>query len=64
MLTIFVSGYCRYVLGDQAIAKAIALDKQHGISDKFLNYFKKIETKFKVSGVSMVLFIYQPCPTS
>ncbi|KAH9811503.1 hypothetical protein DFH28DRAFT_1062941 [Melampsora americana] len=36
-----------YVLGDQAIAKAIALDQQHGISNKFLNYFKKIETKFK-----------------
>ncbi|EGG10024.1 uncharacterized protein MELLADRAFT_33922 [Melampsora larici-populina 98AG31] len=41
-----------YVLGDQAIAKAIALDQQHGISNKFLDYFKKIDTKFKVSQKS------------
>ncbi|KAG0140195.1 hypothetical protein CROQUDRAFT_100449 [Cronartium quercuum f. sp. fusiforme G11] len=37
-----------YVLGDQAIAKAIALDEQHGISNKFLDVFRKIDTKFKV----------------
>lgn len=41
-----------YVLGDQAIAKAIALDQQHGISNKFLNYFKKIDTKFKIQEKS------------
>ncbi|POW00391.1 hypothetical protein PSHT_13056 [Puccinia striiformis] len=30
-----------YILGDQAVAKAIALDQKHGISAKFSTYFHK-----------------------
>ncbi|WAQ84885.1 hypothetical protein PtA15_5A458 [Puccinia triticina] len=34
-----------YILGDQAIAKAIALDQKHGISAKFTAYFHKIQER-------------------
>lgn len=34
-----------YILGDQAIAKAIALDQKHGISAKFSNCFHKIQER-------------------
>ncbi|CAH7687439.1 hypothetical protein BY996DRAFT_6413108 [Phakopsora pachyrhizi] len=34
-----------YLIGDKAISKAIAIDKKHGISNKFKNYFQKIQEK-------------------
>ncbi|KAI7960030.1 hypothetical protein MJO29_005098, partial [Puccinia striiformis f. sp. tritici] len=34
-----------YILGDQAVAKAIALDQKHGISAKFSTYFHKIQER-------------------
>lgn len=34
-----------YILGGQAIAKAIALDQKHGISSKFTAYFHKIQER-------------------
>ncbi|KAA1109759.1 hypothetical protein PGTUg99_034097 [Puccinia graminis f. sp. tritici] len=34
-----------YILGDQAISKAIALDQKHGISTKFTAYFHKIQER-------------------
>lgn len=36
-----------YILGDQAIAKAIALDQKHGISNRFTSYFQKIQERTK-----------------
>ena len=33
-----------YTLSDQILQRAIELDKQHGISNKFLNYFHSIDS--------------------
>lgn len=37
-----------YVLGDQAVEKAIDLDKQHGISDRFKNFLTSLDSKYHV----------------
>lgn len=34
------------------IAKAIALDERHGISDRFLSYFKQLDDKYQVRALS------------
>ena len=35
-----------YILGDQAIQKAIELDNSYGISARFLNFFKPLTQQF------------------
>jgi hypothetical protein len=39
----------RYVISDQVISKAIALDKQHGISTRFTNALKSFDDKYKAT---------------
>jgi len=38
-----------YVISDNAIERAIALDKQHGISNRFTHAIKQFDTKFKAT---------------
>ncbi|KAF2814431.1 RNA-binding protein Vip1 [Mytilinidion resinicola] len=38
-----------YVISDNAIERAIALDKQHGISTRFTSALKQFDTKFKAT---------------
>jgi len=41
-----------YVISDQVIQRGLALDQQHGISNKFLNTLKGFEDKYKVTDKS------------
>jgi hypothetical protein len=38
-----------YVISDKAIERAIALDQQHGVSQKFLGYLNGFDEKYKVT---------------
>ncbi len=38
-----------YTLSDQILQRAIELDKQHGISNKFLSYIQSLDTKIGAS---------------
>ena len=38
-----------YVISDKAIERAIALDQQHGVSNRFMSALTNFDTKFKVS---------------
>lgn len=38
-----------YVISDKAIEKALALDHQHGVSQKFTNYLTSFDQKYKVT---------------
>lgn len=38
-----------YVISDQAIQRALALDQQHGVSTKFQNALSNFDSKYKVS---------------
>lgn len=38
-----------YVVSDKAIERAIALDQQHGMSNRFLSALQNFDSKFKVS---------------
>lgn len=44
-----------YVIGDQAIQRAIALDQQHGVSNKFLSALQNFDQKFKVTDKAKVV---------
>ena len=38
-----------YVLSDKAIERALALDQQHGVSNRFMGALQSFDSKFKVS---------------
>jgi len=38
-----------YVISDKAIEQALVLDKQHGVSQKFMNALTNFESKYKVT---------------
>jgi len=44
-----------YVISDNAIERAIALDKQHGISNRFTAALKQFDTKFKATEKAQVV---------
>lgn len=44
-----------YVISDAAIEKAIALDKQHGLSNKFTSALKTFDTKFKATDKAIAV---------
>jgi len=44
-----------YVISDNAIERAIALDKQHGISNRFTATLKQFDTKFKATEKAQVV---------
>ncbi|KIW08513.1 uncharacterized protein PV09_01407 [Verruconis gallopava] len=41
-----------YVISDKAIEKAIMLDQQHGVSQKFMTYLNSLDAKYKVTEKS------------
>jgi hypothetical protein len=44
-----------YVISDKAIERALALDQQHGVSQKFVSYLSGFDQKYKVTEKSKVV---------